>query len=102
MKQFPTKLIPKNTHLFPQMKFNTLLEKWREKTFNYILSNEKNGLDLCDEINTIDKRIIDCLRFELHNLGWKTKLAYNGTILFIYEDEKEIEKYKHSLCEDVF
>ena len=103
MKQFPIKLTPKNRHLFPQMEFNGLLEIWREKTYNYIIKNEKNGLDLCDENNNpVDKRIVDCLRLELTTLGWTTTLAYNGTILFIYNDKKEIEKYKHSLCEDIF
>jgi len=103
MKEFPLKLTPKNRHLFAQMKFNILLEHWRNKTLNYILNNQKNGLDLCDDNNqTLDKRIIDCLRFELKNLGWKTTLAYNGTIMFIYDNENEIEEYKHSLCEDTF
>ena len=103
MKEFPKKLIPKNRHLFSQMNFNDLLEKWRLKVYNYIIKNEKNGFDLCDENNIpIDKRIIECLVFELSNLGWKTSLAYNGTLLFIYEHESEIEKYKHSLSDEIF
>ena len=103
MKEFPQKLKPKYRHLFPQIEFNKLLENWREKTFNYILSNDKNVLDLCDKNNTpVDKRIINCLRLELSVLGWKTQLAYNGTLLFIYENEKEVENYKHVFSEDVF
>lgn len=101
MKQFPIKLTPKNSHLFPQMEFNRLLEQWREKTYNYIIKNEKNGLDLCDGNVPIDKRIIDCIRLELSSLGWLTKLAYNGTILFIYSDVNDIKKYEHSFCEDI-
>lgn len=105
MKQFPIKLTPNNRHIFPQMKFNLLLEKWREKTCNYILNNDKGGLELYDENNNIiDKRIIDCLRFELKNLGWLTTLAYNGTVLFIYsnDDKSEVDKYKLFLSEDIF
>jgi predicted RNA-binding protein with PUA domain len=103
MKQFPLKLTPKNRHLFTQMKFNLLLENWREKILNYILNNQKDGLDLYDENNNIiDKRIIECLRFELKNLGWTTSLAYNGTIIFIYDKDNEIQEYKHSLCEELF
>jgi|694.fasta_scaffold113861_3 hypothetical protein len=101
MKQFPSNLKPNNRIVFPQMKFNLLLEQWRIKCMNYILKNEKNGFDLCDENNIIDKRIIDCLRLELSVLGWKTALAYNGTILFIYENENELEKYKYALCEEL-
>ena len=104
MKEFPLKLNPKNCHLFPQMKFNIALENWRIKTFNYILNDQKNGLELYEDNNNnlIDNRIIDCIRFELKNLGWKTSLAYNGTVLFIYEKDIEIEKYKNSLCEETF
>lgn len=103
MKEFPLKLTPKNRHLFSQMKFNKLLENWREKTVTYILSGEKIGLDLCDENNVpIDKRIVECLRFELKNLGWTTTLAYNSTILFIYDNNDEVEKHKYSLYEEVF
>ena len=39
-----------------------------------------------------DKKIINCLRLELSCLGWKTQLGYNGTVLFIYENESEIDK----------
>jgi hypothetical protein len=105
MKQFPTKLTPNNKHIFPQINFNLLLEKWREKTCNYILSNDKSGLELCDENkNIIDKRIIECLRYELKHLGWNTSLAFNGTVLFIYndDDKSEIDKYKLFLSEDIF
>ena len=105
MKQFPTKLTPNNKHIFPQIKFNLLLEKWRKKSCNYILSNDKTGLELYDENkNIIDKRIIECLRFELQHLGWTTSLAFNGTVLFIYSDadKNEVEKYKLFLSEDVF
>jgi hypothetical protein len=116
MKQFPTKLTPKNRHLFPQMKFNALLENWRQKTHDFILNNysnqnknnqkhknNMNGFDLCDENNVpLDKRIVDCLILELTQLGWTTTLAYNGTVLFIYDSENEIEKYKYSLCDEIF
>ena len=102
MKEFPSNLTPKNCHLFSQMKFNIILENWREKIFQYLLNGEKNGVYLGDENNVqVDKRIADCLRLELVQLGWTTTLAYNNTILFIYDNENEIEKYKYSLCEEV-
>jgi hypothetical protein len=101
MKEFPKKLKPQYRHLFPQIVFNELLEEWRKKVYQYILSNDKNGFDLCVDNKPLDKRIIDCLRLELSTLGWKTSLGYNCTVMFIYEDEKDIEKYKHVLCDDV-
>ena len=102
MKNFPEKLQPKYRTLFTELNFNELLETWRKKIYKYILSNDRSGLDLCIDNKPIDKKIIDCLRLELSSLGWKTQLAYNGTVLFIYENENEIEKYKHGLCEDIF
>ena len=102
MKKFPEKLQPKYRTLFTELRFNELLENWRKKIYKYILSNDRSGLDVCVDNKPIDKKIIDCLRLELSSLGWKTQLAYNGTVLFIYENENEIEKYKHGLCEDIF
>jgi hypothetical protein len=102
MKKFPEKLKPKYRHLFTQLNFNEILENWRNKIYSYILSNDKNGLDICIDNKPIDKKFVDCLRLELLTLGWNTKLGYNGTVLFIYENEIEIEKYKHILCEDIF
>jgi hypothetical protein len=102
MKNFPENLQPKYRTLFTELRFNELLENWRKKIYLYILSNDRSGLDIHIDNTQIDKKIIDCLRLELSSLGWKTQLAYNGTVLFIYENENEIEKYKHGLCEDIF
>lgn len=102
MKNFPEKLQPKYRTLFTELSFNELLEDWRKKIYLYILSNDRSGLDVCVDNKPIDKKIINCLRLELSCLGWKTQLGYNGTVLFIYENENEIQQYKDVLCEDIF
>ena len=99
MKEFPNKLQPKYKHLFPQLKFNQELEHWREKVFEHIISENKDGFDLTYDNKNIDKRIISCLCFELKNLGWKTNLAFGSSVLFIYENDSEVEKYKYSFDE---
>jgi hypothetical protein len=99
MKEFPNKLQPKYKHLFQQIKFNHELENWREKLFEYIVSGNKDGFDLTHNNKNIDKRIINCLCFELNNLGWKTNLAFGSSVLFIYENDSDIEKYKYSFDE---
>lgn len=104
MKEFPKKLKPQYRHLFPQIKFNDLLEEWRQKAYEYILTNERDGLALYkdEKYEIVDNRIVECLRLELSKLGWKTSLGYNGSVLFIYDDESEIERYKNVdvLCEE--
>jgi len=99
MREFPNKLQPKYKHLFPQIKFNDELDSWRKKVYEYLISGNKQGFDLTHNNKHIDKRIIDCLCLELNKLGWKTNLAFAGTVLFIYENENDIEKYKYSLDE---
>lgn len=99
MKEFPNKLQPKYKHLFAQFNFNNELEYWRKKVFEYLISGNQNGFDLTHNNKNIDKRIIECLCFELKNLGWKTNLAFGSTVLFIYETETDVEKYKYSFDE---
>ena len=47
----------------------------------------------------IKKELLDAIREELHQLGWKTKLLYGDTSLFIYDKEEEIPKDYGELIE---
>jgi len=99
MREFPNKLQPKYKHLFPQFKFNDELEFWRKKVYEYMISGKNEGFDLTHNNKNIDKRIVDCLCLELNKLGWKTNLAFASTVLFIYENDNDVEKYKYSFDE---
>jgi len=39
-------------------------------------------------VKNVSKSMIAQIRSELTDLGWKTKLAYGNTILFIYDEDK--------------
>lgn len=98
MKTFPDKLKPQNRIHFKEYRFNRELCKLRQKIVDYMYSEEKGGFDLKSSVDDnnqysyshIDDKLIEAARNELHILGWKTKLAYGNTTLFIYDDEKEL------------
>jgi hypothetical protein len=97
MKTFPDKLRPCNKYKFVEYKFNRELCKLRQKIVDYMYSEDNGGFDLKSSTenglfsyNHIDEKLIETIRIELHDLGWKTKLAYGNTTLFIYSDEKDL------------
>lgn len=98
MKSLPDKLIPRNKKLFSSYRFNRELCKLRQQVVDYMYSEEKGGFDLKSSrdsqgqysYSSIDEKLVEAIRSELHILGWKTKLAYGNTTLFIYENEREL------------
>jgi hypothetical protein len=97
MKEFPSWLKPTSAHIFNK-KYNELAEEmYREHIFNLLLTreNEEDYFDIeltrrtytptltLPMIMTIMTKIIT----ELHTLGWKTKLAFAQSGLFIYTDK---------------
>lgn len=102
MKDFPENLRPKYRHLFDQLAFDQQLQKWRQKVFSYIIHHETRGLTITDDnYQKIDSKVLSTIINELNELGWKTKLAFNGTVLFIFEQEEEIENFKHVISDDI-
>lgn len=103
MKEFPEALRPKYRHLFDEMAFTQQLENWRKKVFSYIINHETRGLTLTNDENyqKIDNRILNVITDELKQLGWKTKLAFNGTVLFIFDQEEEIENFKYAISDEI-
>ena len=98
MKQFPDKLKPQNKSHFAEYNFNRNLCKLRQRIVDYMYSEEKGGFDLKSSTDDngqytyahIDDKLIQAICDELHTLGWKTKLCYGNTTLFIYEKEEEL------------
>ena len=102
MKEFPPELKPKYRHIFDEIAFSQQLEQWRKKVFAYIIHHETRGLSLTDENYVkIDSKILNVITQELTNLGWKTKLAFNGNVLFIFDQEEEIENFKYAISDDI-
>lgn len=98
MKGLPSKMVPHNKSYFTEYKFNRELCKLRQRVVDYMYSEEKGGFDLKstqDEngqyvYGHIDDKLINAVVVELHSLGWKTKLAYGNTTLFIYDKEEDL------------
>lgn len=96
MYNLPNYLQPENRKFFAWYQDQLDLEKLREKVFLYILSGDTRGVSLKKEetgmyeFKTYAKKFIEAIRDECHVLGWKTKLDYGGTLLYIYaEGDKE-------------
>lgn len=98
MKSFPDKLKPQNKSSFGEYKFNRDLCKLRQRIVDYLYSGDKTGFDLKlsqgdnNQYNYshIDTRLVEVVTEELKSLGWKTKVAYGNTTLFIYTDNEEL------------
>ncbi len=100
MKEFPTKLVINNIDKFKEYKFNRECCKLRQNIIDYIYTFETNkkqgGFDLKNNNEgyisnkIIDINIIKRICKELEDLGWKTKMAYGNTTLFIYKNEDDI------------
>ena len=94
MKQFPTILNVNNKDKFSDTYYNRILCYLRKEIFEHILINTENeffDLERFKKIKklnelqylTISKQIIS----ELENIGWKCKLSYGNTALFIYSTD---------------
>lgn len=99
MKTFPDKLRPENRSKFASYKFNRDLCKLRARVYEYVVSGDTKGFDLREDSENksmyssehIDDELVNTICEELENdLGWKTKLAYGKTVLFIYDKEDEL------------
>ena len=97
MRHFPEIISPKNKKKFPEYKYNRVLCYLRRDLYEHILeNNENNYFDLdqfyrkykyknnTDVISKMTGQIIK----ELQQLGWKCKLSFGDTGLFIYSSDK--------------
>ena len=93
MQTFPTTLTVDNRNNFTNMHNNRMLCILRKKIYHHIIKEDENtyfDLDTFDTRYVKDKKInseiIQVIISELHELGWKTKLSFGGTGLFIYSE----------------
>jgi hypothetical protein len=89
MKEFNKNLAVSNISEFPNLRNIRLLSKYRKKISEFLVErkdeNEYFQLDCFS--NSVNNDITKILISELENLGWKCKLSYGGTGLFIYVSE---------------
>ncbi len=89
MKFFDNNLSPDNKNSFTDFVKEYNLSKFRKYVYKYIITQDKGGLDLINK-SFINDELIEIIREELKNLGWKTVIAYGETTLFIYQNDDEI------------
>ena len=95
MNNFPENLTPDKKHLFKNMLYIKHLEMFREDIFIHMLNeNENDPIDIdqwCRKKINNDwekmEKILESVINELKILGWKCKISYGGTCLFIYSSD---------------
>ena len=95
MNSFPDDIRVDNVKNFLNIQYNIVINSFRQEIYNTIIKrkDETDYIDLdvfqrrfCNK-NISLKDIVDKICYELHDLGWKTKLSYGDTGLFIYSTE---------------
>lgn len=88
MNNFPKQISEKNRKKFPELLEERILQKLREEILDVVLQDDcSNFYDISSFKYSSYKNIKDLIKQvmkELEELGWKTKLSYGDTALFIY------------------
>lgn len=93
MRKFPISLNVSNKSEFPDLFYSRIKCYLRRDIFEHIISSKEEDYFSLDHINQrvknieMIKKIILELIPELEELGWKCKLSFGGTGLFIYSTE---------------
>jgi hypothetical protein len=96
MKEFPEILNVNNKDKFEDIYNNRMTSYLRQKIYEHVIKNDQNNyFDLDNfrgsyKIKNIEdiKKMTNTIIEELCLLGWKCKLSYGGTALFIYSSDK--------------
>jgi len=94
MKQFPNTLTPLKKSTFKDTIKERVLEALRESVYSHMLKDDENDFFDLDKFNKnvknmeLTKHLINTYIIpELNELGWKTRLSYGDTGLFIFSTE---------------
>jgi len=96
MKDFPDILNIKNKDEFPIIYYNRVLCYLRKAIYEHVISHDENSyFDLekfsrlhFEKTDEFISKLGDDVKPALEKLGWKCKLSFGGTALFIYSTEK--------------
>ena len=104
MKRFPEYMIPANIENFNNYIEAIYISELREKIYKYVLTGDYDTYFILENFyrsENINKemstRITSKLVDELHQLGWKTKIVFGGTSIYIYDKEP----HKSDLFDDI-
>ena len=94
MKEFPENIKSENKENFGLVNYDRILSLFRQEIYNHMLKGNENSLFDLDRFSRQNEEKIDTIQKmtqtimeELTQKGWKTKLSYGDTALFIYTSE---------------
>ena len=94
MKSLPEEIDVSNIKNFQNLYYEDVLCSFRKYVYDTIVKRKDEteyvDLDFLKKYFTkhlCSKKIVEKICSELHELGWKTKLSYGDTGLFIYTTE---------------
>lgn len=94
MNAFPQVLNVKNKDNFPEHYYNMVLCLVRERVYTHVLIEKENSYFDLERLKKTYKltdeqyiKMSEIIIKELEELGWKCKLSYGQTALFIYSTE---------------
>ena len=94
MKEFPECLNVKNKKAFENIRYSRIVCYLRKELYEHMIGNDENNYFDIDKFSSTysveldDKnKMINKIIEELSELGWKCRLSFGGTGLFIYSSE---------------
>ena len=94
MKEFPSILNVANKDEFPDIQYNRVLCYLRKNIYEHVIREDENSYFDLEKFQKIQKITVEnrdkmatTVIEELVVLGWKCKLSYGSTALFIYSSE---------------
>ena len=98
MKKLPIILDVKNKDMFCDIYYNRVLCYLRKDVYEHVISNDENSFFDIEKFarlyynnknynNDLRQKLTTNIKTELEKLGWKCKLSFGGTALFIYSSD---------------
>ena len=96
MKKFPSKLLPENISLFNSYNTTRITRYLRRRIYEWMISDDfaTRCFDLQMsqgqlQMSQYPSHVIDNISKELNLLGWKTKIAFAYSSLYVYKEDDE-------------
>ena len=89
MKKFPSKLSPVNISLFNSYNTSRITRCLRRRIYEWMVSDDFKTRCFDLQTTLYPEHVIDNISKELNSLGWKTKIAFAYSCLYIYKEDDE-------------
>jgi len=89
MKKFPSKLLPENISLFDSYNTTRITRYLRRRIYEWMISDDFATRCFDLQMSQYPSHVIDNISKELNLLGWKTKIAFAYSSLYVYKEDDE-------------